>query len=463
MEDIVLKDKQEIIDRLMGNTIMVANFEFGSSNHGIHLPSIVYEESEPMKREIFDNMMDLQKPMNLIAMGCSKDHDLLSSVSEKVSKTDEFTRRTYEIYEKSRKQPNRQPVELGIFRSDYMRSVKGEQERFFQIELNTISSSFGALSSKLAKFHKWVMEKRGHSSSGLVVSESLDKIVYGLGEALKLYEPQTNKPLIGVLVEIEGEKNRYDQLPLQFGVEERYGFTIKRYSLNKIHQLATKGTNGALIIEDQEVGLVYFRAGYSPDHYTSEEEWKARELIELSYAIKCPTAAYQLAGMKKIQQEIAQPGAVEKYLGEEESKKVRKCFAGLYPLNEQTIEMAKKDPNSFVLKPQREGGGNNYYGNEVVTKLESTTEDEWDAYILMERVFPPTFTATAIRNGEIKKGEMVSEYGIYGILLTNGDKVAINEEAGYLTRTKFANTNEGGVAAGYAFLNTITKIGRAHV
>ena len=42
--------------------------------------------------------------------------------------------------------------------------------------------------------------------------------------------------------------------------------------------------------------MCYFRAGYWPEHF---ELWETRELLELSAAVKCPSAPAQLAGMKK--------------------------------------------------------------------------------------------------------------------------------------------------------------------
>ena len=37
----------------------------------------------------------------------------------------------------------------------------------------------------------------------------------------------------------------------------------------------------------------------------------------------------------------------------------------------------------------------------------------------------------------------------------NKDQVIINDQCGYLMRTKAATLNEGGVVTGYAFLNSI--------
>lgn len=44
------------------------------------------------------------------------------------------------------------------------------------------------------------------------------------------------------------------------------------------------------------------------------QEWGARLLIEKSSAIKCPSISYHLVGTKKIQQELAKPNVLERFL-----------------------------------------------------------------------------------------------------------------------------------------------------
>ena len=57
-------------------------------------------------------------------------------------------------------------------------------------------------------------------------------------------------------------------------------------------------------------------------------------MIERSKAIKCPTVAYQLAGCKRMQQELFQPGVVEKYLSDKSiSDKIRAVFVEQYSFN----------------------------------------------------------------------------------------------------------------------------------
>ena len=84
-----------------------------------------------------------------------------------------------------------------------------------------------------------------------------------------------------------------------------------------------------------------------------------------------------LAGAKKVQQVLAQPGVVEAWLEDEmKAQSMRACFAGMYPAREVVegkVENVLADvlehPLKYVLKPQREGGGYNIWGEEIVDTL----------------------------------------------------------------------------------------------
>ena len=103
--------------------------------------------------------------------------------------------------------------------------------------------------------------------------------------------------------------------------------------------------------------------------------------------------------------------------------------------------MALQNPERFVLKPQREGGGNNVYGKEVkarniidhliikfnkilalsqvgevLEKLKNSSERA--GYILMDVIQPPL-----LRNWMIRPGskpmliDTISELGIFGVII----------------------------------------------
>lgn len=67
---------------------------------------------------------------------------------------------------------------------------------------------------------------------------------------------------------------------------------------------------------------------------------------------------------------------MEKFLSNpKEVELIREIFTGIYSLDfdqfgNEAVELALREPEKFVLKPQREGGGNNIYGLDVKRKME---------------------------------------------------------------------------------------------
>jgi glutathione synthase len=175
--------------------------------------------------------------------------------------------------------------------------------------------------------------------------------------------------------------------------------------------------------------------------------------------VKCPNIAYHLVGAKKVQQVLVNKGVVEKYLSENDSALIRKTFTNIYSLEntsegKETVRKGLENPEKYVLKPQREGGGNNFYGEDVGKKLKELPGEQLSAYILMERICPPPYKNALVRKAAVVEAEVVCELGIYGIFLSKGDNVIINKSGGHLLRTKTADTNEGGVAAGFAVIDS---------
>lgn len=148
--------------------------------------------------------------------------------------------------------------------------------------------------------------------------------------------------------------------------------------------------------------------------------------------------------------------------------RIRSTFAAIYPLDDSAagetaiaIATDEKKSENYVLKPQREGGGNNIYGSRIPAFLKELGDDKrkWRGHILMEMIKPPMTRNAILRNGEVKSGEVVGELGVYGVCLwRNGDEgkgeVLENWEAGFLLRTKGSESEEGGVAAGFGAVDS---------
>lgn len=203
--------------------------------------------------------------------------------------------------------------------------------------------------------------------------------------------------------------------------------------------------------------MVYFRAGYTPDDYPTELEWKGREVLERSSAIKCPHTAFHLAGTKRIQQELCVPQVLEKYLGSD-AQSVSRYFADQWNFEkaedlEGLAAKVKADPKGFVLKPQREGGGNNIYGQDISEMLLS--KRYLSEYVLMQRLHPPMYKSLIIKgDGSSFEGDCISEFGIYSVLVSDNTRIHQNQTAGHLVRTKPVNIDEGGVSSGYSALDS---------
>jgi glutathione synthase len=187
--------------------------------------------------------------------------------------------------------------------------------------------------------------------------------------------------------------------------------------------------------------------------------------VERSRAIKCPSLAVHLAGCKKVQQVLAAPGVLERFMpGDDESaarESLRQTFAGLYAIEEDDaptralISDALAHPDQYVLKPQREGGGNNLWADEMVAALRSMTPAERAAFILMKTIKPRSTRAALLRKGKLLVADALSELGIYSAFVGDGNKVFHSELCGHLLRTKPVGVDEGGVAAGFSCLSSV--------
>lgn len=259
--------------------------------------------------------------------------------------------------------------------------------------------------------------------------------------------------------------NICDQRFHEFYIREHYPhIKVIRKTLTDIFNHGKLGPNKELVIGETVVSVVYFRAGYEPGHYHSKNEWDARLLVERSAAIKCPSIHYHLAGTKKVQQALAAPGVLKRFLSDDDKiKRVENIFTGLYSLDkneggDEAVKMALENPEAYVMKPQREGGGNNVYGSDIPPVLKKMSEVERSAFILMERISPPISRSYMIRPGGANPPpivDMVSELGIFGAIIGSKNNILYNRQVGHMLRTKISSANEGGVAAGLGALDSV--------
>ncbi|PVV00654.1 hypothetical protein BB560_004960 [Smittium megazygosporum] len=387
------------------------------------------------KRTCFEKALQVHPAMSVLYHKLSLDNEFIHSVISTIVDSDPFTSRLYQIFKETEHQPDRQTISLEINRSDYLMHVTPDDDiQTKQVEFNAISVSFNI------------------SLDNLPPNNSLTSFADGLACAFKAYG---NKDAVVLSVGQKEERNVYDQQWIELMLWER--------SLDQIMDngsLVLIDGHQTLVVDGFNVAVAYFRSSYTPVDFPTEKEWEARLMIEKSFAIKCPTIAFQLVGTKKVQQVLSNPGVVEKYIDDPKSvDQIRSCFIGLYPLDQsaegiKAYEDAMSNPDHYALKPQREGGGFNTYGKDIPVLLNSMDTEERKAYILMELINSPISSSLFLRNGAIEKVNSISELGVYGVLLADGEKILYNQTGGHLLRSKSQGTNEGGVASGFAVLDS---------
>jgi glutathione synthetase len=312
-------------------------------------------------------------------------------------------------------------------------------------------------------------------------NHSIASLAAGLGAAHKAYgssKHAANLPLCVLFIVQDPERNIFDQRVLEYSLQS---LSVPAFRLPFAEVLKyTKSTDHpsrALLYHPAhspstpyEVSVLYLRSTYTPTDFPDATSCTARLHLERSAAIKCPSILTHLAGSKKVQQVLATPDSphLARFLKSPETvARIQNTFAAIYPLDGSPAGQEAKnlatDPEKckgYVLKPQREGGGNNVYRSAIPGFLKSLGEESlWAGYVLMEIIEPPTLCNSLVREGEVKTGEVVGELGVYGTCLwrANGE-ILRNEEAGYLLRTKGSDSEEGGVAAGFGAVDSICLI-----
>lgn len=413
----------------------------------------------------------------------------LRLLSRSLIDVDDFISHLWKVHLAVQKEGYAQTLSLGLFRSDYMADVPSDSKSVSlkQVEFNTISSSFGGLASRVTSLHKELLNSQSYPSHPLLKysppeNTAVETLSAGLATAHKAYGPSKSLPARSLCILFlvqENERNLFDQMALLQELTRAHGIPVFRLLSSEIfNQTSINGSNPArpLIYHPPhitgvqfEATTVYLRCFYAPTDYKSERDWEARTHLERSAAIKCPTVLNQLSGSKIIQQVLAQnsgPDYLANFLGGTDPStiaRIRTTFAPQYDLSSsgrgRELALNPETAANHVLKPQREGGGNNVYKSEIPGFLHSIPESDWKRWILMELIHPPTSAKNvALRSdGEVLGGNVISELGVYGTVLWDqkGGNVLHNDQGGYLLRTKAKDVNEGGVASGFSSLDSI--------
>ncbi|OLL26999.1 Glutathione synthetase [Neolecta irregularis DAH-3] len=476
-----MKDLDTLVDSFLdyalshGLTVRPGSFENPRKTFGEHAPITLFPSKFPATA--FEEACQIQELYNELYAAISRDEDWLGSVMNELAKVDTFVGRLWKLHKEVKDEGITQPLSLGLFRSDYILHVSSPSELqspvIKQVEFNTVAASFAGLATKVAEAHAYFQRSGSYEpivsipASSIAENHALDGLATGLAKAHQAYGVSDAKILFVVQ---HDERNIFDQRWLEYRLFEKFSdFCLGKSTDHRETSVSMEEKTRKLLLEAsptlQEISVVYLRAGYGPDDYSTEQDWQTRALLERSHAIKCPSIATQLAGTKKVQQVLAKEGIVERFIKSRTAvKRLCDTFAGLYPLDDSFSgirgrELAFACPEFHVLKPQREGGGNNVYRRSIPEFLQRLPQAQWSAYILMELISAPVSENTLLRNGVPVHMAVIDEIGIYGAVLWNTQETVWNSGCcGYLVRTKSTDSQEGGVAAGYGCLSSLQRV-----
>lgn len=453
----------------------------------------------PIKKEALDYCFALAPVLNKLYDRVARDYDFLISTLRPVAEHDDFVKTLLQILEaslahgRSRDKAGMfQPLSLFIARSDYMIDEKEDPttgtiiSQAKQVEMNMIAAAFAGLSSKITGLHHYLLKTHldraatpenrvngapyGYSASAIPENRALDRLVAGLAHATEefrsrhwsLVKDASATPHVIMVVQ-QGERNSPDQRAIEYALFSR-GIPLIRASLDDLLQSASVHDD-ILYVNDTPVAVCYFRACYTPQDITCPAHVQLLTTLECSLAVKCPSIAHHLSGTKKVQQMLADRGVVRSYLDSDaEADELMKLFVGIHALDRdddvtaKLIEETRSRPDDFVLKPQREGGGNNVWGSRIHEILSSSSAEERGVYVLMERIRPAVYPQALVRGGKVEVGPALSELGVYATFLGDGETALRNEYAGQLLRTKLEGVDEGGVNTGYSVLDSFIAL-----
>ena len=304
----------EMIDYLYSNGLIIKNKE----GIGVkHIPITLYPS--PIVKSFFDKIQFYQIAFNKIMDKISRDQQYIEQILTPISEKDEFIKKSLEISKKVSTFENKQKIQCGFFRNDYM--VDKVKKFIYQIEFNTIAVSMFSFSDKLKKFYSFfsnkypeIYERYKDKEIPLEKKDVIPEFSSSLIESIKLFSPENYKNTIIIFVVQENEKNVFDQRTIENELYEKYNILSKRLTLNEITKNCKVDEKGQISYEEKIISLFYFRAGYTPSDYKDEESWKGREMIELSTAIKVPNINLFLTTLKVFQYELTKPDILKKYI-----------------------------------------------------------------------------------------------------------------------------------------------------
>ncbi len=459
-----------------------------SNASSLHCPFTLTPSSIDKGR--FEGLQQAAGLFGKLLHAISKDDDFIQHAIEPIADTDPLFSALLTLHNQLSHTHSRRSTPLLIMRTDFM---DDQQLGPKLIEFNGIAAGMGPFGQRASELHRYIAAQHADSfqtyveghhlqhqpslsiQPEFIENNAIEQLADGIAKSARMIKQKHNdvgKPTFVMVVQAN-EDNVYDQHLLEYALHAK-GIRTLRKTFTELHSQLSTGDNHRLLLNGEPVDVVYLRAGYQQcDYYdkTIIEKYCCRTLMSVRMMLEQhdiamnATIAQQLASSKRVQMLLSNLPAqalITFGLTEQEALTIKPFFGEMLPLHADSIErLMKSGLDNWVLKNQGEGGGHCVFGEDIVTKLRTLDEAEYESWSLMRKIvpLPRAHPSMIIRNGEANMiGDIISEIGIFTI---NIDGVVIDDTlSGYLIRSKPANVMEGGVHSGQGAVDSLVyKLG----
>lgn len=173
---------------LLNNLCKISNTDCNCNSMIIeHIPFSLFPSAIPKK--LYLEVCEMAKILSELTHKVAHDYDFLKNALEESMKVDNFTKKSFDVYETVRKEGFTQKISLGIFRSDFLLD---NQKSWKLVEINAHAN--GTLDADLiTRLHKMISRQMG--SEDLIknmpdTNNNLEQVALGMTEAWKMYNDE---------------------------------------------------------------------------------------------------------------------------------------------------------------------------------------------------------------------------------------------------------------------------------
>jgi len=353
------------------------------------------------------------------------------------------------------------------------------------VECNSIAAGMAPFGEKIHDLHFYLSQRWPRDYAQLHTATPGDLLpnpaTANMARAIEVAAQQISVDLDGgrnrnfLMVVQENEDNLFDQRLLEQELRA-LGVQTFRRTFRQLHHQLSSGPNQSLQLEGcGTIHVIYFRAGYQYQDYLATDLdtqrccdalRTTRMFIERHRVAVNATIAQQLATSKRMQLHLASDnGTMLQNLGfnAEECVLLRNICVPMRLIDENTVDQLREEGNTadWVLKNQGEGGGHCLFDRDILHRLGTLRNEEYNAWTLMQRLRPAgrEKTTLVVRDGRAHRVQrLVSEIGLFTAHLGVQPLPTLDSRAGnigYLVRSKPPDVSEGGVHSGFGAVDSL--------